>query len=140
VTFGAGLNSIYTTTAELSHNEYLRLLVETGVIGLTLTVIIYASLYKYTLQGYRDADTPYRRDLMLAFLMVLTARFVMAGADNLLAITVIEWYFWAFAGVIVVESGAYDRFAHIQDDKRALRQPAAETSAGTLPQSAGSSA
>jgi hypothetical protein len=59
---------------------------------------------------------------MLAFMMVWCSRIVMVGADNLLAITVIEWYFWAFAAVIVVESGAYDRFAHIQDDRRALRK------------------
>ena len=118
----------------------MRLLVETGVIGLTLTVIIYVNLFKYTLRGYRDADTPYKRDLMLAFLMVLTSRFVMAGADNLLAITVIEWYFWAFAGVIVVESGAYDRFAHIQDDKRALRRNAAEAAVASIPEPEGAPA
>jgi O-antigen ligase len=105
----------------LSHNEYLRLLVEAGVVGLTLTAIVYWSLFRYTLRGYKEADSPYKRDLMLAFMMVLVSRLVMVGGDNLLAITVIEWYFWAFAGVIVVESGAYDRFAHIQDDKRALR-------------------
>jgi hypothetical protein len=53
--------------------------------------------------------------------MMFFARVVMSGADNLLIITVLEWYFWAVAAVIVVESGAYDRFAHIQDDRRALR-------------------
>jgi O-antigen ligase len=122
VTVGAGLHSIQSTVHELSHNEYLRLLVETGAVGLALTVIVYVSLFRYTAAGFRDAATPYQRDLMLAFLMVLVSRVVMVGADNLLAITVIEWYFWAFAGVIVVESGAFDRFAHIQDDKRALRR------------------
>ena len=119
---GAGLHAIQTDLGELSHNEYLRILVEAGVVGLTLTIIMYLSLFKYALRGFRDADSPYKRDLMLAFMMVWCSRIVMVGADNLLAITVIEWYFWAFAAVIVVESGAYDRFAHIQDDRRALRK------------------
>jgi len=121
VTAGAGLRAVVVTAGEYTHNEYLRLLAETGLIGLTLTLVMYASLFNITRRGYAEADTPFKRDLMLAFLMVFLSRAVMAGADNLLVITVLEWYFWAFAAVIVVESGAYDRFAHIQDDRRALR-------------------
>lgn len=122
VTVGAGLRSVVFTLDEYTHNEYVRLLVETGVVGLTATVVLYVSLFNITRRGFQSAETPYKRDLMLAFLMVFFARVVMSGADNLLIITVLEWYFWAFAAVIVVESGAYDRFAHIQDDRRALRR------------------
>ena len=72
---------------------------------------------------------------MLAFMTVFLSRIVMSGGDNLLVITVLEWYFWAFAAVIVVESGAYDRFAHIQDDRRALREqrPGERAVAGAVP-------
>jgi hypothetical protein len=41
--------------------------------------------------------------------MALSARMVSALADNILIFPVLEWYFWAFAGVIVVMSGAYRR-------------------------------
>jgi len=122
VTVGAGLRAVVVTVDEYSHNEYLRLLAETGLIGLTLTLVLYRDLFLITSRGYRDAHTPFKRDLMLAFMMVFLSRVVMSGADNLLVITVLEWYFWAFAAVVVVESGAYDRFAHIQDNRRALRQ------------------
>lgn len=120
LTVGAGLRSVYFSLDEYTHNEYVRLLVETGVLGVTATGVLYWSLFDITRRGYRDAKTEYQRDLVLAFLMTFISRLVMSGADNLLVITVLEWYFWAFAAVIVVETGAYDRFAHIQDDRRAL--------------------
>jgi O-antigen ligase len=120
LTVGAGLRSVYFSLGEYTHNEYVRLLVETGVLGVTAIGVLYWSLFDITRRGYRDARTDYQRDLVLAFLMTFISRLVMSGADNLLVITVLEWYFWAFAAVIVVETGAYDRFAHIQDDRRAL--------------------
>ena len=97
-------------------------------------MVLYVSLFNITRDGFHRARTPYERDLMLAFMMTFFARIVMSGADNLLIITVLEWYFWAFAGVIVVESGAYDRFAHIQDDRRALRPISAPETAAPTPE------
>jgi hypothetical protein len=41
--------------------------------------------------------------------MAFTARAVTAFADNILIFPVLEWYFWSFAGLIVVTSGAYRR-------------------------------
>lgn len=122
-TIGAGQRAVYVSLGEFTHNEYVRLIVETGLIGFGTTVVLYVSLFNITRRGYRDADTEYKRDIMLAFMMAFAARVVMSGADNILVITVIEWYFWAFAAVIVVESGAYDRFAHIQDDRRKIQRP-----------------
>jgi O-antigen ligase len=110
-TVGAGLGAVDVTLGNFTHNEYVRLLVETGVLGLVATVVLYKGLFDITLKGYREGATPYERDLMLAFMMALIARFVMAAADNILVLVVLEWYFWAFAGAVVVESGVYDRFA-----------------------------
>lgn len=110
-TVGAGLGAVDVTLGNSTHNEYVRLLVETGALGLLATIVLYKGLFDITLKGYREGATPYERDLMLAFMMALVARFVIAGGDNILVLVVLEWYFWAFAAAIVVESGAYDRFA-----------------------------
>jgi hypothetical protein len=67
------------------------------------------ALLRIAIRGYREAATPFERDLMLAFLMAFTARAVTAFADNILVFPVLEWYFWSFAGLIVVTSGAYRR-------------------------------
>jgi len=125
LTIGAGQRAVFVTLDEFTHNEYVRLVVETGLLGFTTIVVLYVSLFNITRRGYREAKTPYQQDLFLAFMMAFSARVVMSGADNLLVITVLEWYFWAFAAVVVIESGAYDRFAHIQDDRRALHRKAA---------------
>jgi O-antigen ligase len=109
VTTGAGLRAVDVQLGALSHNEYIRLFAETGVWGLLAVLLLYKGLLGIALKGYREAKTPFRRDLMLAFIMALSARMVSALADNILIFPVLEWYFWAFAGVVVVMSGAYRR-------------------------------
>lgn len=118
VTIGAGLRSVDVTLGQFTHNEYVRLLVETGVLGLIATVVLYRRLFDITVKGYREEKDPYKRDLMLAFLLVLVSRFVIAASDNILVLVVLEWYFWAFAAIIVVETGAYDRsrLARLDDE------------------------
>ena len=108
-TIGAGLRSVDARLGEFTHNEYIRLLTETGVAGLAAVLIMNIALLRIAIRGYREAATPFERDLMLAFLMAFTARAVTAFADNILVFPVLEWYFWSFAGLIVVTSGAYRR-------------------------------
>lgn len=109
VTTGAGLRAVDVELGALSHNEYIRLFAETGVWGLLSVLLLYKGLLGIALKGYREAESRYKRDLMLAFIMALVARMVSALADNILIFPVLEWYFWAFAGVIVVAAGAYQR-------------------------------
>jgi len=101
VTIGAGLGAVDVELGEFTHNEYVRLLVETGALGLAATLILYRGLVVAGLRGYRRATTPFERDLMLAFLMVVISRAVIAAADNVIVFPVLEWYFWGFAGVVV---------------------------------------
>jgi O-antigen ligase len=114
-TVGGGLDAVDVNLGQFTHNEYVRLLVETGLLGLIATIILYKQLLDVTVEGYRKASNSYDRDLMLAFLLVLISRFVVAASDNVLVLVVLEYYFWALAAVIVVQSGAYDRLAHVRD-------------------------
>lgn len=101
VTAGAGLGAVDVELGEFTHNEYVRLLVETGAIGLAATLVLYRGLFVSGLREYRRAATPFERDLMLAFLLALISRAVIAAADNVIVFPVLEWYFWGFAGVVV---------------------------------------
>ncbi len=123
ITVGAGLSAVDVTLGNATHSEYVRLLVETGVLGCIAVFVLYRRLFDATLKGYREAPTSYERDLMLAFMAALLSRVVMAAADNILDLVVIEWYFWAFAAVVVVESGAYDRFARLRERERRSARP-----------------
>jgi O-antigen ligase len=117
-TIGAGFSSVVVLTGNYTHNEYVRLLVETGLIGLAAMMIVYWGLLRIAARGHREAATPFQRDLMLAFLAGTIARLVMAVADNIFVVVVLEWYFWAMAAVVVVESGAYQRFARMHEAER----------------------
>jgi cation transport ATPase len=108
-TIGAGLRSVDARLGEFTHNEYIRLLTETGIAGLAAVLVMNIALLRIAMRGYREAATPFERDLMLAFLMAFAARAVTAFSDNILIFPVLEWYFWSFAGLIVVTSGAYRR-------------------------------
>jgi hypothetical protein len=66
-------------------------------------------------RGRRAATSPYLRALMLAFILTLIARLVIAASDNVIAFPVLEWYFWAFAAIIVVLSGAAGRASPIEE-------------------------
>ena len=109
VTVGTGLSSVDVRLGNLTHNEYVRLLVETGAMGLVVTLLLYWKLFRIAMKGYREAATPYQRDLMLAFLMAFASRVVIAMTDNVIVFPVLEWYFWSFAAVVVVMSGGYLR-------------------------------
>jgi O-antigen ligase len=124
LTVGAGLRAVDTELGALSHNEYVRLLAETGLPGLIAVLVLYKGLLTIGLKGYREATSPYEKALMLAFLMAFAARAVTALADNILIFPSLEWYFWSLAGVIVVMSGAYQKRR-----SPALTEPAAEVKA-----------
>jgi O-antigen ligase len=109
LTVGAGLGAVDVTLGNLTHNEYVRLLVETGLAGLIATIVVYRSLFRIAMKGYREAASSYERDLMLAFLMVFAARVVIAASDNIIIYPALEWYFWAFAAVVVGSTGSYER-------------------------------
>ncbi len=123
LTVGAGLGAVDVTLKNLTHNEYVRLLTETGLIGLAITIVLYWQLAGIGIRGYRRGKSPYERDLMLAFLMAFASRVIIAISDNVIAFPVLEWYFWSFAAVIVVMNSAYN---HDWMQEPATTEPAAE--------------
>ncbi len=131
-TFGAGFSAVEVTLGTRTHNEYLRLLVESGLVGFFAIAVLYRRLISLTLKAYRESATPYQRDLAWAFFAVLLSRLVMAASDNILDIVVIEWYFWAFAAVIVLESGTIGQHRRAESS-RAARSVAVTGDATSLP-------
>jgi O-antigen ligase len=67
-----------------SHNDYLLILVETGIIGLSLYLWLLLSLFRRTLKGIRQADDDSSRSLSVCALAIFSAFLVGSVAEHLL--------------------------------------------------------
>ena len=87
---GWGLgNDLYALTkaAKLqttSHNDYLLVLVETGIIGLSLYLWLLLALFRKTVAGIRNAAEEQTRMLCVSALAILVAYIVGSAAEHLL--------------------------------------------------------
>lgn len=83
-----------------AHNDYLRLLVETGIIGLSGFLILLVSLARLGIKTRRKAAGRYFGYITTGFVCFLSAYVLMSFTDNLFNHGGVQWYFWAYAGVI----------------------------------------
>lgn len=79
------------------HNDYLKALVELGVIGLLAFVAQLAALVGLAVGANRRGEGPQARTIALAFAGVVAALIVASAAANLLGQVVILWYVYALA-------------------------------------------
>jgi O-antigen ligase len=108
-TVGAGIDAVAVELGQPTHNEYLRLLVETGIAGLIAMLYLYRQLWNLARDAYRRATNAFDRDLLLAFLMGFVARATIALSDNVIIHPSLEWCFWGLAALVVVIGGSYQR-------------------------------
>ena len=108
-TVGAGLGAVQTVLEEPTHNEYLRLLVETGVVGLVAAVSLYGRLWRLARDARHNAEHAFERDVLLAFMVAFIARAAIALSDNVIVHPALDWYFWAAAGFVVATGGSSRR-------------------------------
>jgi hypothetical protein len=108
-TVGAGLEAVTTKLGQPTHNEYLRLLVETGALGLIVALTLYRRLWSLARDAHQHAENAFERDIVLAFMMAFIGRAAIALSDNVIVHPALDWYFWAAAGLIVATGGSYRR-------------------------------
>jgi hypothetical protein len=87
----------------VAHNDYLRVLVEYGVFGLVMFVLILATLVTFAYRTWRvarSADSTLA-SVALTFLAVSLAFPLMSLTDNVFGYTANQVYFWALAGLAV---------------------------------------
>lgn len=97
-----GAAHMYDDSAE-SHNDYLRLLLETGAIGLLAYLIFFASLFTKIVQRMKTRACQENHLMLLGW---VCAFIVVSVSDNMLHHTAVMWLTWLWWGMII---GSYQK-------------------------------
>jgi putative inorganic carbon (hco3(-)) transporter len=80
------------------HNDYLKIFIENGLLGLAAYAILVASMLGRLLFIYLRSRTTTFRALVLAMAAASVSIFIMSYADNILRNTALQWTYWALIG------------------------------------------
>jgi putative inorganic carbon (HCO3(-)) transporter len=104
--FGIGLREVELNqeAKKAPHNDFVRVYVEMGLIGLATYLWLLGALLVQAHKAYRVAEPGVARGLAVAFLGSLTALVVLSVAANVVSQLVILWYFAAIAVLALTAS------------------------------------
>ena len=85
---------------EAAHNDYLRVLIEGGVMGLALYLWLLWAVVALGWRKFRCAKDDQSKDLAAAFLSVICGYLVIQVSDNLFGMPVVQFYFWALVALM----------------------------------------
>jgi len=105
---GYGLHtSIFINPMKLSaglgaspHNDYLRFLVELGIIGFSLFLIFLFLIIRETWQFYKQTSESKEKSLSLVVLACYISWLVGSLADNLITATAFQYYLWSLLAIV----------------------------------------
>jgi O-antigen ligase len=86
-----------------AHNDYLRVLVDYGVFGVLMFILLLFVLMVFAFRTWRDArnSDPLLAGVALTFLALSLAFPLMSVTDNVFGYTANQVYFWTLAGLTV---------------------------------------
>ncbi len=80
------------------HNDYLKIALENGYLGLASYLFIIISLFYYLLTKYKKTELANFKILILLTIGLTFSLYAMSFADNILRNTALEWAYWALIG------------------------------------------
>lgn len=80
------------------HNDYLKILIETGFLGITAYLILIIALLFNLSKRYFNSDSAFAKNLFLLFIGISIGLYIMSFADNILRNTALQWTFWILLG------------------------------------------
>ena len=90
----------YLEGALEAHNDYLLILIETGLIGLAAYLFLIFSTIKKTVQAAGE-DTGNKKKTAWIVTATLIAIFIMSFSDNILRVTALQWALWSLVAVVL---------------------------------------
>lgn len=83
------------------HNDYVRIFIEYGALGLGLYVVLFAVLIVTAYRAWRGAADPLMSSVVLSFLGLTIAYPVMSITAQIFGLMANQVYFWTLAGLTV---------------------------------------
>ncbi len=83
------------------HNDYIKLILEVGLLGLGAYLFLLLSLLRRLWRGWRQDEAPRRRLLFLFMIVFSLALFISSAGDNILKDSSLQWSFWALLGSLL---------------------------------------
>lgn len=97
---GHGLSMVEVEFGILTHNDYLRLLTEVGLLGFLSYLYLIGSAWRGMRNDYRRSNSPPVQSLQVGILAMIAAFSVRGFADNTLRNTVVMIYFWILIALV----------------------------------------
>ncbi len=111
--FGSGLDTssllLHEEIASVSappHNDFLRMAIETGVIGATVFCLTMLALSLAGWRAYRRAGRSDDALIGLTLLAVTAGGAIISLGDNYLSYASVQWYIWALVGLAAYQPAA----------------------------------
>jgi len=107
-----GANRPISLGSTEAHNDYIKVVLETGLFGLTLYLALIISLLWNLWRGWITEKWP-RRKLLFLFMFIFSLAFYAASiGDNILKDSSLQWSFWALVGALMYS------YSQIKNDKK----------------------
>ncbi len=82
------------------HNDYLKILLENGILGIMAYLFLIISLFITLIKGYFQSKEFFTKNLFLLFIGISLGLYLMSFADNILRNTALQWSFWILLGAL----------------------------------------
>jgi O-antigen ligase len=83
------------------HDDYLRMAIDTGILGLSAFLILIFNLLKSLFNIYRRQTKPRLKTLAFVILTLTFSFYLISFGDNILSNTALQWSLWALLGGLI---------------------------------------
>lgn len=90
------------------HNDYLKIALENGLLGLLSYFFLIIYLFATLLKKFRKAESQNIKSFALILLGITASLYIMSSADNILRNTALQWSYWALIGALLA-SNKFDK-------------------------------
>jgi O-antigen ligase len=90
-----GLGFVY-----MAHNDYLRVLIDTGIVGLIGYLAIWLGLARESIRAYLNLQDEIFKVMGLIVLAIVGAYLAMSATDNMFRFSLIQSYIWCLGGIV----------------------------------------